>query len=213
MSQQLSGPMALQNLPKKTDGVISPPGSVAWRASEENFVKNLNVFSNLKLRASYGKTGNQGVNPYSTIASLSKSYAYYTYTSKVYGYTSKTINKNLQWEETGQIDFGMDAGFFNDRLNITMDYYQKDTKKLLLTVTTPYFLGGDDIYVNKGEIKNKGFEFSVNVVPVKTQNLSWEFDAIFSTNKNEIVDLGGETIYGLSSSGNTMPFFPMKHIF
>ena len=179
-----------------------PSGSVAWRASEENFVKNLNVFSNLKFRASYGKTGNQGVDPYSTIAALSQSYAYYTYTSKVYGYTSKTINKDLQWEETSQVDFGVDAGFFDDRLNITMDYYQKDTKKLLLEVTTPYFLGGDDIYVNKGEVKNNGFEFSVNAIPVKKNDLYWEFQAHFSTNKNEIINLGGETIYGLSSSGN-----------
>ncbi len=179
-----------------------PSGSIAWRASEENFIKDLNTFSNLKLRASYGKTGNQGVSPYSTIASLRERGAYYTYTSKVQGYTSKAINKDLKWEETGQIDFGVDAGFFNDRLNVSMDYYQKDTKKLLLTITTPYFLGGDDIYVNKGEVKNKGFEFSVNAVPVEKENLSWEINANFSTNKNEIVDLGGETIYGLSSSGN-----------
>jgi len=179
-----------------------PSGSLAWRASEENFVKDLNVFSNLKVRASYGKTGNQGVGSYSTIASLKSEGAYYTYTSKVVGYTSKTINKDLKWEETGQVDFGVDAGFFKDRLNVTMDYYQKDTKKLLLTVTTPYFLGGDDIYVNKGEVKNKGFEISIDAVPVQSKDLTWEFNANFSTNKNEIVDLGGETIYGLSSSGN-----------
>lgn len=179
-----------------------PSGSIAWRASEESFVKDLNVFSKLKLRASYGKTGNQGVDPYSTIPSLKREGAYYTYTSKVYGYTGKTINKNLQWEETGQLDFGLDAGFFNDRLNVTMDYYQKNTKKLLLTVTTPYFLGGDDIYVNKGEVKNKGFEISVNAVPIEIQDFSWEFNVNFSTNKNEIINIGGETIYGLSSSGN-----------
>ncbi len=179
-----------------------PSGSVAWRASEEAFVKGLNVFSNLKLRASYGKTGNQGVGPYSTVALLSSEYAYYTYTGRVYGYTSKTINKDLQWEETGQLDFGVDAGFFNDRLTVTMDYYQKDTKKLLLLVTTPYFLGGDDIYVNKGEVMNNGFEVSVNATPIEKKEFSWDFNVNFSTNKNEIVDLGGETIYGLSSSGN-----------
>ncbi len=179
-----------------------PSGSIAWRVSEEDFIKDLNTFSNLKLRVSYGKTGNQGVDPYSTIPLLRERGAYYTYTSKVQGYTGKTINKNLQWEETGQMDFGLDAGFFNDRLNFTMDYYQKDTKKLILKVKTPYFLGGDDIYVNKGEVKNKGFEFSVNAVPIQKNNLSWDINANFSTNKNEIIDLGGEIIYGLSSSGN-----------
>ncbi len=179
-----------------------PSGSVAWRASEEDFVKDLNIFSDLKLRTSYGKTGNQGVSPYSTIASLSKVGAYYTYTSKVYGYTSKSINKNLKWEETGQVDLGLDAGFFRNRLNVSMDYYQKDTKKLLLSVTTPYFLGGDDIYQNKGEVKNKGFELTVSATPVQNKDLKWDMQANFSTNRNRIVDLGGETIYGLSSSGN-----------
>jgi len=179
-----------------------PSASVAWRASEESFIKDLNIFSNLKFRASYGKTGNQGVSSYSTIASLSRVGAYYTYTSKVYGYTAKSINKNLQWEETGQVDFGMDAGFLKNRLNVTMDYYQKDTKKLLLTITTPYFLGGDNIYQNKGEVTNKGFELSVNATPVLTEDFSWNIAANFSTNKNKIVNIGGETIYGLSSAGN-----------
>ena len=179
-----------------------PSGSVAWRASEEDFVKNMNVFSNFKFRTSYGETGNQGVDSYLTIPSLKREGTYYTYTSKVYGYTSKTVNTDLQWERTAQMDFGVDAGFFNDRLNITMDYYQKDTKKLILGITTPYFLGGDDVKVNKGEVKNKGFEFSVNAIPIKKNDLYWELQANFSTNKNEIVDIGGETIYGLSSSGN-----------
>lgn len=118
-----------------------PSGSVAWRASEEDFVRNMEVFSNLKLRVSYGKTGNQGVSPYSTIVALRQVGTYYTYMSKVQGYTRKAVNEDLQWEETGQINFGIDVGFFNDRLNVIMDYYQKDTKKLLLSVTTPYFLG------------------------------------------------------------------------
>jgi len=177
-------------------------GSIAWRLSEEDFVKDLSVFSNLKIRASYGKTGNQGVGPYSTIASLSEVGAYYMFTSRVYGYTSKAINQDLKWEETGQADLGLDAGFFNGRLNLTMDYYQKDTRKLLLSVTTPYFLGGDDIYQNKGEVTNKGFEFSVDAIPVQNEDLSWTVQFNFATNKNKIVNLGGEVIYGLASAGN-----------
>lgn len=179
-----------------------PSGSIAWRVSEENFARSLSVFSNLKLRASYGKTGNQGVSSYSTIAALRQVGAYYAYKSPVQGYTNKTVNKNLQWEETAQMDLGIDAGFFCDRLNVTVDYYQKDTKKLLLSMATPYFLGGDNIYVNEGEVKNKGFELSIDAVPVRTNNLTWDFQANFSTNKNEIVGLGGQTIYGLSSAGN-----------
>ncbi|MDD4192774.1 MAG: SusC/RagA family TonB-linked outer membrane protein, partial [Mangrovibacterium sp.] len=179
-----------------------PSGSVAWRASEEDFVRNAEVFSNLKLRVSYGKTGNQGVSPYSTIAALRQVGTYYTYKSKVQGYTRKAVNEDLQWEETGQINFGIDAGFFDDRLNVIMDYYQKDTKKLLLSVTTPYFLGGDDIYVNEGEIRNRGFEFSLDAIPVRTKDLEWDFQVNFSTNESEIADLGGKQIFGLGSSGN-----------
>mgnify|MGYP002347208482 FL=1 len=179
-----------------------PSGSIAWRASEENFIKDLNVFSDLKVRTSYGKTGNQGVSAYSTIAALNKLGAYYTFTSKVNGYTSKAINPNLQWEETNQLDFGIDAGFLKNRLNVTIDYYDKNTKKLLLSVTTPSFLGGDAIFENKGEVSNKGFEMSVNAIPIQTKDIYWDVRMNFSTNKNKIVDIGGETIYGIGSAGN-----------
>ncbi|MDD4661637.1 MAG: SusC/RagA family protein, partial [Massilibacteroides sp.] len=90
----------------------------------------------------------------------------------------------------------------NDRLNFTLDYYKKKTDKLLLNIATPYFLGGDNIYMNKGKVENNGFEFSVNAIALNAKDLFWEMQANFSTNKNKIVDLGGETIYGLSSSGN-----------
>jgi TonB-dependent starch-binding outer membrane protein SusC len=179
-----------------------PSGSIAWRASEEDFVKSLNFFSDLKVRGSYGVTGNQGVSAYSTIAALNKVGAYYTYASKVNGYTTKAINPNLQWEETNQLDFGIDAGFLKNRLNVTMDYYEKRTKKLLLSVTTPYFLGGDNVYENKGEVSNKGFELSVHAIPIQAKDFYWDFRINFSTNKNKIVNLGGETIYGIGSQGN-----------
>lgn len=180
-----------------------PSASLAWRASEEEFVKNWNVFSNLKFRMSYGVTGNQGVGPYSTIASL---YPYnpklYGTNTRVLGYTARIVNKNLKWERTGQFDFGIDAGFFDNRLNVSLDYYRKDTRDLLLTVTTPYFLGGDSMYDNVGKVRNRGFEATINAVPIQTKDWYWDVSANFSYNKNKIVNLGGEIIYGLSSSGN-----------
>jgi len=180
-----------------------PSGSLAWRASEESFIKDLDIFSNLKFRASYGKTGNQGVNSYSTIASLAK------YDPKIYGmndrtvgYSAKAVNAGLKWEQTAQTDFGIDMGFFKNRLNVTLDYYQKNTSDLLLTISTPYYLGGDQIYRNIGKVRNRGLEASINVVPIQTKDICWEIQANISRNKNRIMNLGGQVIYGLSSSGN-----------
>lgn len=180
-----------------------PSGSLAWRASEEPFIKDLNIFSNLKLRASYGQTGNQGVSPYSTIASLA------SYNPKIYGmndrtqgYSARAVNADLKWEKTAQTDFGIDMGFLQNRLNITFDYYQKNTSDLLLTVSTPYYLGSDQIYRNIGKVRNRGVEFSINAIPIQTKDIYWEIQANIARNKNKIMNLGGQVIYGLSSSGN-----------
>ena len=180
-----------------------PSGSIAWRASEENFIKDLDIFSNLKLRLSYGITGNQGVGSYSTIASL-EGYnpKLYGMNDRTQGYSSKAINKDLEWEKTKQFDAGLDFGFLNDRFNVSFDYYRKNTHDLLLTVTTPYYLGGDQIYQNKGKVRNTGFEMSINAIPVRTKDIYWDVQLNLSKNKNKIIDLGGEIIYGLASSGN-----------
>ena len=103
------------------------------------------------------------------------------------GYTAKTVNANLKWEKTDQIDFGIDMGFLQNRLNLTFDYYQKNTSDLLLTVSTPYYLGSDQIYRNIGKVRNRGLEFSINAIPIQTKDIYWEIQANIARNRNRIM--------------------------
>jgi len=187
-----------------------PSASVAWRASEEDFIKKWDIFSNLKIRGSFGITGNQAVSRYSTIPQLAtdtgngnNAYSpFYDQSTVTIGYAPKTVNTELTWESTKQYDLGIDAGIWNERLSATLDLYKKHTYDLLLTETAPYYLGGDKITRNKGEVNNKGIELAVTALPVKTRNVVWEISANISKNKNKIVDIGEDPIYLNASQGN-----------
>ncbi len=188
-----------------------PSASVAWRASEENFIKNLGIFSNLKVRSSFGITGNQAVGQYSTIPQLvtdtgngNNAYSpFYNNPTVTIGYAPRTVNTELTWESTKQIDFGLDLGFFDERLTATIDLYKKHTYDLLLTETAPYYLGGDQTTRNKGEVDNKGIEFAVTALPIMKKDLKWEISVNFAKNVNKIVDIGQkDPIYLNASQGN-----------
>ncbi|MFV0269999.1 MAG: SusC/RagA family TonB-linked outer membrane protein, partial [Draconibacterium sp.] len=152
-----------------------PSFAFAWRASEESFIKKLNIFDYLKVRASYGVTGNQAIGAYSTLGMLSRS-NYGWGTSGTYpGYWAEnTPTPDLTWEKTYQWDAGLDLGFFDNRLSATIDLYLKNTKDLLLEKSIPYYDGGGSVYMNLGHVRNEGVEVSINVIPVKTNNLNWE---------------------------------------
>jgi outer membrane receptor protein involved in Fe transport len=112
-----------------------PSASVAWRASQEDFIRNLNIFSDLKLRASWGITGNQAISPYQTLSKISSgaNYPYNgTETTDLGFYIANAANPSLKWESTTQIDFGIDFSLFNSRLNVSADYYKKKTEDLLM---------------------------------------------------------------------------------
>lgn len=187
-----------------------PSISVAWRLSEEEFIKKLNIFSNLKLRASYGVTGNQGVGAYSTISQLitdtgngNNPYSpFYDSAVVTVGYAPKTVNSLLTWEKTAQYDFGIDAGILDGRLSATLEFYKKRTTDLLLTETSPYYLGGDVINRNKGRVDNKGIEASLTYVPISTKDMYWEISANVAKNSNKIVDIGLDPIYLNAAGGN-----------
>lgn len=172
-----------------------PSVSVGWRLSEEKFIQNMNMFSNLKLRGSWGITGNQAIAPYSTLGLLGgQQYSYGTGTS-YQGYTlGNPPNPNLKWETTKQWDIGLDAGLLAGRLNVTMDYFSKNTDGLLLQKTIPDYDGGGSQWVNLGSVTNKGFEFSVNAMPVRTNTFSWNTTLNFTTYKSKVVSLGGQDI-------------------
>jgi TonB-linked SusC/RagA family outer membrane protein len=191
-----------------------PSASVAWRASEEGFVKDLNLFSNLKVRASYGITGSQAVDRYSTISKLQREDVYLGGHTKLYGYTALVTNPDLTWESTAQADFGMDLGFLDNRISATIDLYNKDTYNLLLQEPMPLVNGGDKVWRNKGKMNNKGVELALSVIPVETKDLTWEISANLARNVNEITDIGQEEpLFIRESKGNNDGILdPQSHI-
>ena len=170
-------------------------GAVAWRASEEDFIKDLNIFSNLKVRLSYGETGNQGIGSYRTLAVVEP-------TSYVFDMVRQQgiamidwrgrANPNLKWETTGQFNAGLDFGFMDNRLQVTVDYYYKKTRDLLQNVSMPYSTGYGQYLMNYGHVTNEGVEVTVAYDVLKKTPLKWNLQANFSANKNRIGGLDGD---------------------
>ena len=180
-----------------------PSAAVGWRLSDEPFIEALNIFSNLKLRGSYGVTGNQGISPYSTLGLLSSQQYSYGTETLYQGYTlGNPPNPNLKWESTYQSDIGIDAGFLDGKVSFIFDYYNKNTKDLLLQKTIPDYNGGGAQWVNLGEVNNKGFEFSINATPVSTDRFSWNTTFNFSSFRNKVVSLGGQDMVNVPPPGS-----------
>jgi TonB-linked SusC/RagA family outer membrane protein len=167
-----------------------PSASAAWRLIEESFVQNLNTFSDLKLRVSYGLTGNQeGIGNYPSTALLATQ-NYVLGNAIATGVApSQIANPDLKWETTAQADIGLDVSFFNDRLSLTADVYQKRTRDLLLKITVPGESGYTSALKNVGKVENKGIEIGIN-----TRNLTgvftWTTSLNFSSNRNTVLDIG-----------------------
>ena len=170
---------------------VFPSGALAWRVSDENFMKNVKFISNLKLRGSYGITGNTALSPYQSLDRLSAVRYIDGGQAESIGYAPSGIsNSKLKWETTGQLDIGFDFGIINDRIGITFDYYKKNTKNLLASVPLPSSVGFSSILQNIGEIQNEGFELSVNA-NVFTGEFKWDVSGQVSTNKNKVLKLAG----------------------
>ena len=181
-----------------------PSGSVAWRASEEKFVKDLNIFSDLKIRASYGVTGNQAINPYQTLAHINSGYSYPyfgTDATDLGFYIASTANPHLKWEKTAQTDVGVDLSIFSGRLTFTADYYNKLTTDLLISRDLPTYSGLSSIIDNVGSIRNKGLEFSIGGDPY-VGKFSWNTSLNVSANKATVIDLGEVNRIGFTSGGS-----------
>ena len=170
-------------------------GALAWRAIDEPFIQNLHIFSNLKFRVSYGETGNQGIGAYRTLTVLQA--ANYPYAGTLSSGVSMIdwrgpTNKELKWETTGQFDAGIDMGFFENRLQITIDYYYKKTRDLLQNVTIPSSSGFSQQLVNSGNVVNQGFEVSLTADIIRQKGFSWSLNANFALNRNKIGGLDGD---------------------
>ena len=173
-----------------------PSGAIAWRMSEENFLKDSRVISDLKLRASWGKTGSQAIDAYATLNQLESgktAFGTELYTTFAPG---TRLPGDLKWETTEQTDFGLDLGLFQNRILLTADYYIKNTSDLLNTVTLPSTLGFTTTIQNVGEVQNKGFELGVDA-SVFTGEFKWDLVGNISFNRNKVLKLSnGEDILG-----------------
>ena len=164
-------------------------GAFAWRMSEEKFIKDLNIFSNLKFRASYGETGNQGIGSYRTLPMLSV--ANYPFAGGINSGFAQVdwrgpVADDLRWETTAQYNVGLDMGFLNGRINLTVDYYHKKTRDLLQEVKIPLSTGFANMMVNSGYVTNEGLEISGKFYLLQNTPLKWNIDANISFNKNQI---------------------------
>lgn len=164
-------------------------GAFAWRVSEEKFMKNVDFISNLKLRLSFGQTGNQGINTYETLPIMGTA-NYPAGGALVSGYAEDSwrgpVNPDLKWETTNQYNAGLDIGLFNNRVNFVVDLYYKKTKDLLQNVKIPQSTGFENMRTNFGQVTNKGLELSGNFVIFDNPNFRWTMDANISFNRNEI---------------------------
>jgi TonB-dependent starch-binding outer membrane protein SusC len=173
-----------------------PSVAVGWVLSKENFMENSKVFSFLKLRGSYGETGNQGIPPYSSIPVINTSGVGYYFdggTLSISTPLGTPVANNLVWETTLQGDIGIDASFLNNRLNFTIDAYNKKISNLLFSYQTPAYLGGGSYQRNIGSIQNQGIEIGISGTPLNpsTGKLKWTTWFEISFNNNKVLNLNG----------------------
>lgn len=188
-----------------------PSAALAWRLSEEDFIKNLDIFSNMKLRFGWGQTGNAGSATSLSVAQLSSNRIAYDWGqlggsssnyNKVVGFAQlKEIDTNLKWETNTQTNIGLDLGMLNNDLNITMDYFIRDSKNLLLYRNMRPSTGHGQVYTNAGHIQNKGFEFSVSY---NKRFGDWSLGATLtgSTLKNKVIEVGDPIYNNLDANGD-----------
>ncbi|PCH67917.1 MAG: SusC/RagA family TonB-linked outer membrane protein [Bacteroidales bacterium] len=169
-----------------------PSAAFGWRISEEDFLKNFENLSNLKLRLSYGISGNDAVDIYGTQSNISQMNYDFDGTSTTAYYKNRLANYDLTWEKTYEINVGIDYGFFNNRINGSIDVYQRDAKDLIMKRQLPETSGWGSIWDNVGWVRNKGIEIGINSVNIQTDNFTWSTNIIFDSNKNEIIELYGE---------------------
>lgn len=179
-----------------------PAVSAGWRVSEEDFLKDKQWLSNLKIRASYGSVGNQKINPYQTQGLATPVYFQFGTLTPLIGYLpgSQLPNPDLKWETTTTLNTGVDFSFLNDRIGGTVEYYSALTSDLLNLKTLNQTSGYSTQLVNMGNVLNQGLEVTLNFVPFKSKDFNWTVSINFAANQNKIVKLNGAT----DASGNDL---------
>jgi len=172
-----------------------PAASAGWRISNEKFLEDSKVISDLKLRASYGTTGNNaGIDDYASQEVINTIRTGFANSTNVTGYTVGNLaNSNLKWEKLVEFNPGIDASFYEGAFGFSLDYYQRTNKDLLLNLPTSSVTGFSYYLTNAGEVKNEGFELELRSTNIKNDNFSWTSSALLSHNKNTLVDFEGNS--------------------
>ena len=172
-----------------------PSASLAWRMEQEDFLKDIHSISQMKLRLSYGETGNQSIDPYSTFSLYGQESGEISYADGNGGKTTTLVvtnlsNSSLKWEKTTSWNIGLDFGFFNSRLTGTFDLYNKKTSDLLISRALPGSSGFKYTYYNQGSLTNKGAEFSLTTRVIDSKDWKWNVSGNIGVNRGHIGDLG-----------------------
>lgn len=179
---------------KENRSSIFPSGAFAWRFTDEAFMKNARFITDSKLRLSYGVTGNNRVNDFAYLSTINYPVTMYSFNNGLYNTSQPGVlgNPDLVWESTAQFDAGLDLNFFNQRVNFTVDYYNKKTYDLLINASLPYISGYATAFKNVGKVRNEGLEFSLNTVNVDGKDFKWTSSFNISFNKNRVLALNEE---------------------
>jgi TonB-linked SusC/RagA family outer membrane protein len=171
---------------------IFPSAAFGWKVTNEKFMENVKDVSNLKLRLSYGVTGNPSIDAYQSLASYSSIYASSNGETVDAVTPYQAANPDLKWESSYQTNLGIDLGFLDNKISLSFDYYNIDTKDLIMVDNSiPDYFGyyNDETLTNVGEINNEGIEISLHTQNIVTDDFRWSTDLVFSKNKNTVVSL------------------------
>jgi TonB-dependent starch-binding outer membrane protein SusC len=179
-----------------------PAIAVGWNIMNEDFMRSISLFTNLKLRAGWGITSNQSINPYTTLGTLATNFYNFGTAQNIIGYFVPNVpNKGLHWESTSNWNAGLDFGILNNRISGSIDVYEQKTKDILLNKNLPRSTGTTATIVNAGKTKGHGVEVSLSSINIKNAGgFSWSTDLNFSINKEEIVELQDRSL--LADIGN-----------
>lgn len=174
-----------------------PSAALAWRISDEKFMKPLTWLDNLKLRLGYGETGSSAIGAYATLAMMSTAQVTTGNGIEIAYYPSRNFTSDLRWETTEQWNIGLDLAMFNSRLRMTADYYIKNTRNLLNNVPMALSTGFTSSIQNIGKMRNKGFELTIDYDAIRNKDMFWTVSGNISANRNKVVKLyGGTDIHG-----------------
>lgn len=193
-----------------------PSAALAWNIAEESFLQK-HWLNNLKLRVSYGVTGNNtGIGNYATIIGVNTATNYPFGNNYIQGYfPSGIVDKDIRWEKSHEVNIGVDYGFLNNRISGSIEWYSKKSKDLLFPVELPYESGGGTMVTNIGSVKNTGVEINLTTTNIETSDWTWTTTFTFAHNSNKVLEINGvsDRYVGSSATGNFFIGRPVTNVY